>query len=100
MYGAAALANATRTVTRVPRTMPRFLQILVGIEVGGLLEALGGHARLADALEREDAHGLAQPAVREQVEPAIEIGQVVGVDGARRHLVALHRVVADAEGAL
>ena len=79
---------------------PRRLQILVGIEVGGLLEALGGHARLADALEGEDAHGLAQPAVREQVEPAVEVGQVIGVDGARRHLVALDRIVADAQRAL
>jgi hypothetical protein len=100
MYSAALLAKATRTVTSVPRTnAPRFLQVLVGVEVRGLLETVGSDSRLADALEREDAHGVAEAAVGEQVEAAVEGRQVVGLHGARRHLVALHRVVADAQRA-
>ena len=70
---------------------------LARIEVGGPLEVVLGLGRVgdlaADPREPEHAHGAALVRVADQVELAALEQQVVGVDGPRRRLAGLHRVV-------
>ena len=63
------------------------------------VEARGLRLHLADALDGEDADGLAQVAAGDEVVAAVVKGEVVGVHAAVGDLVAAHGVVAQAQAA-
>src|SRR2546428_982666 len=75
-------------------------QILLRVEARRQSEPAAQNVQAANAFHREDANGAPQVAVTDEVQPSIEVGQVVRIDLALGLLVALERVVLKPQAAV